>query len=254
MRLRPCPFCRKDIPAGITLCPYCKRGAAETPPAPSSSEPILDTGTKSDLNELMSDDGFARKSAADRLLRNGAALVPVLTRMMRENEPRKLGEVAQLLGRLRDPRAVAPLAEALRSADEDLHASAVWALAQLKTPEAINELLREAERNNPTVQSYIAHALSATEDARAVPALIKLARHRNLEVSLQAAWGLGEAGDTRAIGVLRQLWRREKGILKLVSDDALRRLGGAIRWAVPRWALILGVIGVVAAALLLYYW
>src|SRR4051812_16496092 len=109
MILKPCPFCQKDIPRAITVCPYCHRDEQGKPVAMDSEAPVvsIDEGAlNSDLKELASADPFVRDQAVHRVSQNGFAVVPTL--MSRLSDPAKPGSagVARSLGKIKDARAI----------------------------------------------------------------------------------------------------------------------------------------------------
>jgi HEAT repeat protein len=253
MLLKPCPYCHKNVPAGMTECPYCHRDEkgqeARFADAPSSAS--LDAALQHDLNQLTSDDPYARQEAAERINQRGSGVAPHLITVLNEQSRKGLPEIAKLLGRLRDRRAIGVLTQAMKIGDEDLRTAAVWALCQMHDPQVLPDLLQEAERPNPTVQGYLAHALAGYQDPRVVPALLKLSAQRPQEVVFQALWSLGEAGDAAAIPHLRRKLSRKDPLLFAAAAASLKQLGGPVRRRLP----IVGyTIGVIAALLLVTMW
>ncbi|OGR89562.1 MAG: hypothetical protein A2992_03950 [Elusimicrobia bacterium RIFCSPLOWO2_01_FULL_59_12] len=251
---KKCPSCGKDIPTSIDVCPYCRRdeagqAAAAELPADSGMEGSL----PEDLVQLGNNDPFVRKSAADRIAQKGSAAVPTLINLLSEQSHKGAAEVARLLGRLRDRRAVSALVQAIKTGDEELRSTAVWALAQINDPLALEELLHEADRNNPTVQAYLAHIIAGVQDPRVVPALIKLARHTSREVSFQAIWALGEAGDRAAVLPLRRLLGRKDALIRAGAEASLRRLGGPVRRAIPIFGVAAGFAACLSAGAALFW-
>jgi HEAT repeat protein len=253
MLFKPCPSCRKTIPFTIAVCPYCHKDEKGRDIAAQESVSVeLDPQTRTDVEHLGSDDPVLRRTAADRLLQRGPAVVPFLIALVQEHTHKALPEAIRVLGRLRDPRAAGALTQALKIGQEEVHTAAVWALSRLNDPQAVGELLQTTERNNPTVQAYLGHALAEVQDARVRPALVRLARHANHEVAFQALWALGELGDIAAIPFLRRQLGRKDPVVRAAAEAALRRLGGPVRRVIPAGAYAGGAM--VLAALAAWGW
>jgi bilin biosynthesis protein len=255
MRLKPCPKCSKDIPSGIEVCPYCRhddqgRDTREEAGLTASAAAQV----QEDLNALGSDDNLARKTAAERLAQRGAAVIPILTSVLNEHTRKGLSEVARLLGRLRDQRAIEPLVQALKLGDEELKVSAVWALSQFNDARALEELIRESQRSDSTVQSYVAHTLADFQDARVLPNLIRLTEHPSRDVAFQAIWSLGEVGNAEAVMPLRRSLGRKDPIIRAAAQAALKRLGAPARRAYSKRTYALGSLGIAAVAGLIFFW
>jgi HEAT repeat protein len=257
LNLKPCSQCHKEIPAGITECPYCHRReqGLEGNTTEQATLNSLEAQLQGELAQLEHDDPFVRQSAADRILQRGAAGVPLLNKVLNEHTRKGLPEVARLLGRLRDRRAIGALTQALKIGDEDLRIAAVWALTQFNEAQVLDELLNEIDRPNPMIQSYLAHTLVNYQDPRIVPSLIKLTDHKSPDVAFQAVWALGEAGDKTAIVALRKVLGRRDALLRAAAAFSLRRLGGPVRraysWQV--YAAVIGGLSVVSAILWHFY-
>jgi HEAT repeat protein len=252
--LKKCLACRKDIPCTITECPYCHADDQGRPSAvDQAAAASLEAQVQSELTQMESDDPFIRQGALDRLSQKGSAVVPILINYLNDHSRKEVSEVAKLLGRLKDRRAVGVLVQSLQIGDEALRASAVWALSQLNDPHVLEVLIRESDRPNPTVQGYLAYVLGGYQDPRVTPALIKLSLHKSREVSFQAIWALGEAGDGAAITPLRRILGRKDALIKAAAALALKRLGGPVRRAYPVIGYAAGVAVAVSTVLALLW-
>lgn len=254
MFLKECPACHKNIPSGIVLCPYCKKDEKGQNVAAETSAAGIDPQFQTDLNGLSSDDPMIRQNASDQIAQRGIAVVPVLVQVLMEHSVRGLPEVAKLLGRLRDTRAIPALIQAGKIGDEDLRVAAVSALTAFREPEVLEELLAEANRPNPAVQGYIAHTLGNFQDSRALPILSKLAKHKSEEVAFQAVSAIGDLGDPSGIRVLRQMLSRKEPIVRDAAAGALRRLGGPVRRVVPVAYYLSGCLAGIAGWVIYFCW
>jgi HEAT repeat protein len=229
MILKPCPFCRKEIPRAIMVCPYCHRDEHGQPvvmDSTLSAEPGADMSFQNDLQELANEDPFTREQAVLRVAQRGFGVVQELIRILSDFAKPGLAGVAQALGKIGDRRAIPVLAQAAKMGDEDLRLAAVWALAQFHEPEVLPVLMSEAERPHPVIQSFLANVLGSFQDSRVVPILSKLVGHPSREVAFQAACALGETGDREGIPALQKTWRRRDALIRAASAASLRRLGG----------------------------
>src|SRR5262249_10071101 len=155
MKLRKCLYCTKDIAVQLEICPYCQHDAnGRETVSPDAATAAADAQTLDDLARLSSDDSVVQKQVSERLVQRGVQVVPLVVRFLNEHKDKSAKGAARILGRLRDRRAVAALAQALKIGDEETRLSAVWALSQINDSQALEELLRESDRNDPTVQSY----------------------------------------------------------------------------------------------------
>lgn len=234
MILKPCPFCAKDIPRSMTVCPYCHRDEQGQPVVMDSAAVTAGAATDryfdNDLEELASEDPFVSEQAVVRVAQRGFGVVQALISILSDFTKPGLAGIAKALGRIKDRRAIPVLTQAAKMGDEELRTSAIWALAQFHEPEVLPILLSEAEKPHPLTQSFLAHVLGTFQDNRVGPVLAKLAGHPNREVAFQAACALGEAGDSTGIRVLKKSWRHRDPLVRAASAASLRRLGGKPSW------------------------
>ena len=244
MILKPCPFCQKDIPRSIVVCPYCHRDeggkAVQMDTAATPKELISEKYFEQLLADLASADPFQRDQAVIRMAQHGFGVVQALISILGDFAKPGLAGVARALGKIGDRRAVPVLAQAAKMGDDELRVAAVWALCQFHEPEVLPVLISEAERPHSIIQSYLAHSLGTFQDSRVVPVLSSLALHPNREVAFQAACALGEVGDRAAVSVLKKVWRRRDALVRSASAASLRRLGGKPSWISPS-ILVLGM-------------
>ncbi len=228
MILKPCPFCKKDIPRSITVCPYCHRDEQGKPVVMDSA---IEEVTLSErefqeiLKELGSEDPYVCDQAVGRMAQHGRGVVQPLLAVLTDFSKPGLAGVARTLGKIGDDRAIPVLAQAAKVGDEDLRMAAVRALAQFNQPEVLPHLLAEAERPHPIIQSFLAHTLGSYQDSRVIPVLSHLVLHPNREVAFQAACALGETGNRQSVHALKAAWRKGDALMRAASGASLRRLG-----------------------------
>jgi len=248
MILRPCPFCAKDIPRSMTVCPYCHRDEQGQPVSMDSTvtaAPAADKYFENDLEELASADPFVSEQAVVRVAQRGFGVVQALISILSDFTKPGLAGIARALGKIKDRRAIPALAQAAKMGDEELRTAAIWSLAQFHEPEVLPVLLSEAEKSHPLTQSFLAHALGSFQDHRVGPVLARLAAHPNREVAFQAACALGETGETAGIRALKKSWHRADPLIRAASAASLRRLGAKPSWMSPK--IVLAGSGVLAA-------
>ncbi len=149
-------------------------------------------------------------AAIDAAARFGAAAYPGAERLLRAaQEPRHRRRAAGLVRKLKDPRAVGPLCDALAwETDEAASYGIAAALEELHDTKAVPALAEAAQdpRRPLPRRRDAAEALAAFKDARAIEAMSRLSKEPGLE--LVAAYGLFRlAGDEAALGRLREALR-----------------------------------------------
>lgn len=146
------------------------------------------------------------EAAVEAAARLGAAAYPGAERFLKAaDDPRHRRRAANLMRKLRDPRAVASLSEALAwETDETFSYGIAAALEELGDAKAIPSLAEaalDARRPVPR-RREAAEALAAFKDARAIEAMSRISKEQGLD--LVAAYGLFRlAGDEASLGKLR---------------------------------------------------
>ncbi len=149
-------------------------------------------------------------AAVDAAARLGATAYPGAERFLKAaEEPRHRRRAANLVRRLRDPRAVASLSEALAWETDEASsygiAPALEELGDTKAVPALADAALDARRPVPR-RREAAEALAAFKDARAIEAMSRLSKEQGLD--LVAAYGLFRlTGDEAALQRLRDALR-----------------------------------------------
>jgi hypothetical protein len=150
------------------------------------------------------------RAAIGAAARFGAASYPAAERFLKAaQEPRHRRRAAGLVRKLGDPRAVAPLCEALAWETEEAYsygiAAALEEIGDAKAVPALAEAALDPRRPLPR-RREAAEALAAFKDPRAIEAMSRLAKEPGLE--MVAAYGLYRlAGDEASLGRLRESLR-----------------------------------------------
>lgn len=102
-------------------------------------------------------------------------------------------------GRVRDPRAVNALLEALKDTDKDVRETAMHALVQMRDPRMFDPLVAALRDASADVRHQAAFGLGQLRDARAISPLSAALKDASAEVREQVVFALGQL---RAAGAL----------------------------------------------------
>jgi HEAT repeat protein len=140
----------------------------------------------------------------------GRRTVGALVRVLRDGDALARSRVAEVLGRLRDERAIAPLIDTLKKdADEAVRAEAARALGALKARKAVAPLMAALEAPSAELARQAAEALGHIGDPQAVPALLAALTSEYPGVRAEAARALVALGDETAPDYLLQMVVRD---------------------------------------------
>lgn len=148
-------------------------------------------------------------------IKDERALGP-LADALHDSDPRVRGEAARSLGALDSSQAVPWLITVLQTdGDADTRKAAAFALGLLGDPRAIDPLLAKLAETTeePRVRGSVAEAFSWYKDRRAVPHLIAVLSDSSVEVRFWAAFALGELKDPAALTGLEQLAQSDNATL-----------------------------------------
>lgn len=168
------------------------------------------------------------RDAQEALFEIGAPAVPALIEQLKSENPRDRGQAANVLGRIGDRRAVAPLIQYLedKSLKSFAKSDAVIALGKIKDPEGIPALM-DALRSTDLKE----HATEALKNIGepAFEALLTTLSGTNTAKSAAAALALGEFKDQRAVYDLTQALYDQRfensWEVRLTAVVALKKIG-----------------------------
>ncbi len=192
------------------------------------SEPVepVDPQIQQWIQDLKNPDAEVRKNAVFSLGEERARSAVEGLIVLLPTEPNKVirNNVARALGKIKDPKAVNVLSEALFDDDYYVKLSAAWALGKIKDKRAVQPLLRLIKGGGAKV--FTMHGSeSEIDQSQPVTDTLKTEGMKYMDVQISAIKALGEIRDETAVG----------GLVAELSDDA-----GQIRCAI---ALSLGKIG-----------
>jgi len=135
-------------------------------------------------------------------------------------------EAATILGRLRDPRAVAPLVLMLRDGDRAVRDAATGALLAIGEP-AVTTLGTCLSDPVLTVQELASSVLATIADGRVLAPLVKALKSPDWIVRMHAAKALGRIKDSGAVSPLVPLLQDKVKAVREETSTALAAIGEA---------------------------
>lgn len=147
------------------------------------------------------DDRFLRGGAAEVLghIRDPRAVEPLAHTISHDKDELTRQKAAEALGKIRDKRASEALLLALKDPDSEVQRLATNALARIGDP-VVGPLIQALSNESRWVKGGAADALGQIRDPRAVePLLYVLSTDTDRWVRAEAAKALGKIGDPRAV-------------------------------------------------------
>ncbi len=114
-------------------------------------------------------------------------------------------QAVEVLGDLRDARAVEYLIHIINSEQGNIRYKAVFALGEIRDARSVWFLVELLKDRDWLVQKESAFALGKIKDIRSVDYLIDALKDRDADLRLEIAWALGEIGDEKAVSPLIEL-------------------------------------------------
>ncbi len=158
--------------------------------------------------------------------------VETLINILETQGPHTRIAAAKALGKIGDPRAIAPLIESFRNKtidpETDIEAaiSAAHSLGQ-HGEAALEPLLNTLQDENSEVRGYTTIALGELGNPKAIEHLIELALHEsNFVVRAHIANALGRIGDLSAVPCLADLLTDDAPYVRQCAVQALGRIEG----------------------------
>lgn len=173
---------------------------------------------------------IVEREAREALKQIGNADVSLLIYALKDSDLRARRAAAQVLGDLKDARAVEPLTAALKDPDEDVRKSAAEALGKIKVAEVkllteVEPLIVALKDSDEDVRKSAIETLGKIGDARAVEPLIAALKDSSWGVRKAVAKVLGQIGDARAVESLVEALNDEIEYVRESAGKALQSLG-----------------------------
>ena len=161
-------------------------------------------------------------ATVDALVACAADVTAAVTALAEDPDPAVVADVAQILGRRRDPRAVPTLAVLARHHDDNVAVASLEALGRIGGRAAVDSLVA-AVRSGSFFRTFPAiDVLGRSGDPRAVEPLAELLFQTHF--ALEAARALGKTGDRAAVEPLMKLLGRAGESTSRVCVQALADL------------------------------
>lgn len=176
---------------------------------------------------LHSDDGSVMNSAQEALSHIGKPAVGSLVAALKDDNKDVRWQVASILGKIGDERAIVPLLNALQDTDYLVRMEATGALRNIGQP-AIKPLiatLRDADKN---WREDVVRALAWIKDERILESLIACLQDTNSGVRQTAIYGLGEIRNRKALKPLMAALGDEDLLVVEGAANALGKIGDPV--------------------------
>ena len=188
------------------------------------------------IEQLRSTHSDEREEAAYELLRLGATVVPRLLEEVDAPSSQVRYIVVQLLGRLKDRRAVPVLVAALDDRSAAVAGKAAWSLAELRVPEALPALLEMAGHGTAERRRHALRALGFChsyewEPVRSAAAFEKVfaaLRDTVPEVRVAALESIRQFGYRRAAAEVIRMSRDPAPEVRYVAVQALGQIAAGV--------------------------
>ncbi len=186
------------------------------------------------LDRICQNDNVGRRNAAaDLFVQWGkASVLPLLANLNKVNEDtRKV--VIDVLGDIKDPRAISPLltdilgedvvAETSAGFADNLRSSALEAIGKIGPPEGVEQVLPFLKKGNALLTFSAIKALELMKSPLAVPHLIEISKEKMFKrAALQA---LGTISDIKALACLLDDFHSESENIRRVTLKAIVNIG-----------------------------
>jgi len=193
------------------------------------------------LNSVLEYRGWQTRSRAEKILIDiGPAAVSDLIEAFEDRRNNARIDIARILGKIGDNRAVPPLLNAIWENDKELRKWVASSLGQIKDPSAVPHLVRVL--GNPEasldlrsrvivtgeldLQLLVLGALGEIGHVSAVPAIVPWLKANDEDVRIRAAKALGMIGDPSAIPALIEVLKGDDLKLHSTAAEAMGSIGG----------------------------
>ncbi|MCI0714245.1 MAG: HEAT repeat domain-containing protein [Chloroflexi bacterium] len=152
--------------------------------------------------------------------------VPALLRLLSTTLPDVQTGIIETLGLIHDERAVEPCINLLQtSEDDDLKATAAWALGQLNDGQAVDALLAATEDDDLAVVEQSILSLGNIGATRATDTIIDLLDDVDADIRIAAIRALGNIGESYTLTYLKPLVNDNNFEVRAALFRTLTRLG-----------------------------
>jgi HEAT repeat protein len=157
-----------------------------------------------------------------------AEIIPSLTKLLKDNNPRARRRAAAALGTVGGKRAVSALSQTLRDEeDPSVRRRAADGLRRIGGERAVGALIAALEDRDPGVRAGVAAALGEVGGKRAIVPLAQVLRDEDHNLGKSAADALALIGDARAADELIRALKEGPPRVRGRAAEALGHIGGA---------------------------
>jgi hypothetical protein len=204
-------------------------------------------GNKSDqvqqwITDLKKKNPDFRRQAVEELgkIRDPRSVAPLI-HILVHDEVSVRWEAAEALGKIGDLQAVEPLIHALQDPDWTVRKNAAWALGNIRDIRAVEPLIQALTDQDADVRKEAVSALGAIDDPRAVEALIQRLEDEMFTVRLNAVKVLGNMGALCTIEALTMMLNDSSPLIQAAAARALQNIVTAVETVMfghPRGTLL----------------
>lgn len=183
-------------------------------------------GSFQNLIKLLGGSDLAkRKEAMERLISIGNEAVLPLISSLEKNDPSEYGGIIEVLGEIKDPRAVKPLIEKLSTEDPLVRYLIIEALIKIDERDMLIDAL---ENKDHKVRSGICEVLGNIKEEKALPLLLNILKDdNNDDVKESAAMAISNIGSSDTIEPLMALLYDRNSKTVVYSIEALGELNAS---------------------------
>ncbi len=155
----------------------------------------------------------------------------LIFRNTKGNDPQIRRYMALALGRLKDPRAVPALQEAMNDEDSQTVIWCIWGLGSIGDKSAVPGIIEKLEDSDSAIRSMSAYVLGAIQDPRAVPPLQAHLDDATAEVSWNSAIALARMNNATGADILLKIMNRDylAGFLQMSEQNKEELMINAIK-------------------------
>ncbi|MFX1255019.1 MAG: HEAT repeat domain-containing protein [Promethearchaeota archaeon] len=126
----------------------------------------------------------------------------LLIYLLNDKDSRVREAAAQILGRIKDYRAITPLIKLLKDEQKSVRRSAVLSLGKFRHPQVIAPLFDALRDDDLSIRVYAMRALSGIDDSNVIWPLIHALSNETPQIRWMAAEALKKFRDTRIVNPL----------------------------------------------------
>lgn len=175
----------------------------------------------------------------EEVVQLGAVAVEPLVAVLQNGDSTTRASAAEVLGKIKDPRAFEPLVASLHDWDKQVRQVAALALGEMGDARAVEPLVAVLQDEDAKMRQAAVQALGRLGDGRAIEPLLLALQEQDEGVRKQANRAISAIKDQRAIGPLVAALEHEDKEVRLVAARALSHLDWQAEDALQRTRYLL---------------